>query len=97
MIAELKLLGYRKVSHPRQIGEFAASSTKIDLWRRPFFHPKGEQAAQRVMIHFDGQGVDSVRCLPDNKEIAVFHLIRTCKCHGGFAFVYGQCKSESRM
>ena len=74
MIAELKMLGYRKVVHPRRIGEFSASSTKVDLWRRSFFHPQGEKTAQRVMIRFDSQGVDSVRRLPDNRELAVFHL-----------------------
>lgn len=74
MIAELKLLGYRKVAHPRQIGEFSASATKVDLWRRPFFHPQGTQTAQRVLITFDSQGIDSVKRLPDNRELAVFHL-----------------------
>lgn len=74
LMAELKLLGYRKVANPSEVGEFSASSTRIELWRRPFLHPEGDQAAQSVMISFDGQGVSSVRRMSDKRELAVFHL-----------------------
>lgn len=74
LIAELKLLGYRKVANPRQVGEFSASKTKVDLWRRPFQHPQGSQAEQRVMITFDSQGVESVARQSDQRQMAVFHL-----------------------
>ncbi|QFU21377.1 penicillin-binding protein 1B [Shewanella eurypsychrophilus] len=74
MISELKLLGYRKVANPRQVGEFSASRTKVDLWRRPFLHPQGDQAEQRVMIAFDSQGVSSVTRSLDRRQLAVFHL-----------------------
>lgn len=74
LIAELKLLGYRKVANPRQVGEFSASKTRVDLWRRPFLHPQGEQDAQRVMISFDSQGVSKVSRHTDQRQLAVFHL-----------------------
>ncbi|MGX9461230.1 penicillin-binding protein 1B [Shewanella sp. A14] len=74
LMAELKLLGYRKVANPRQVGEFSASSTRIELWRRPFLHPEGNQAEQRVMISFDSEGVSSVTRMSDKRELAVFHL-----------------------
>jgi penicillin-binding protein 1B len=74
LMAELKLLGYRKVANPRQVGEFSASSTRIELWRRPFLHPEGNQAEQRVMISFDSLGVNSVERMSDKRELAVFHL-----------------------
>ena len=74
MMAELKLLGYRKVANPRQVGEFSASSTRIELWRRPFLHPEGDQVEQRVMISFDGNGVSSVTRVSDKRQLAVFHL-----------------------
>ncbi len=74
LIAELKLLGYRKVANPRQVGEFSASKTRVDLWRRPFLHPQGTQAEQRVMVTFDQQGVSSVARNTDNRQLAVFHL-----------------------
>ncbi|MGS0676293.1 penicillin-binding protein 1B [Shewanella sp. 0m-4] len=74
LMSELKLLGYRKVANPRQVGEFSASKTKIDLWRRPFLHPQGEQAEQRVMITFDSNGVGSVARNSDQRQLAVFHL-----------------------
>ncbi|WP_119967957.1 penicillin-binding protein 1B [Shewanella japonica] len=74
LLSELKLLGYRKVANPRQVGEFSASSSKIELWRRPFLHPEGDQVAQRVMISFDSQGVSSVQRMSDKRQMAVFHL-----------------------
>ncbi len=74
LLSELKLLGYRKVANPRQVGEFSASKTKIDVWRRPFLHPSGQQVAQRVMVTFDDQGVSSVTRLSDHRQLAVFHL-----------------------
>ncbi|MGB0893734.1 MAG: penicillin-binding protein 1B [Parashewanella sp.] len=73
VISELKLLGYRKVSHPRQVGEFSASKTKIDVWRRPFLHPEGDQKEQRVMLYFDSRGVNKVQ-RPDGRQLAVFYL-----------------------
>ncbi|PKH56458.1 penicillin-binding protein 1B [Shewanella sp. Choline-02u-19] len=74
LMSELKLLGYRKVANPRQVGEFSASKTKIDLWRRPFLHPQGDQAEQRVMLTFDSNGVSSVTRSSDKRHLAVFHL-----------------------
>ncbi|MCL1074289.1 penicillin-binding protein 1B [Shewanella dokdonensis] len=73
-IDELKLLGYRKVANPRQIGEFSASSTRVELWRRPFLHPEGQQPAQQVMVSFDSNGVAAVDRLSDRRQLAVFHL-----------------------
>ncbi|MCJ8304802.1 penicillin-binding protein 1B [Shewanella sp.] len=74
LISELKLLGYRKVANPRQVGEFSASRTRVDLWRRPFLHPQGDQAEQRVMITFDSQGVSAISRSQDHRQLAVFHL-----------------------
>lgn len=74
LMAELKLLGYRKVANPRQVGEFSASSTRIELWRRPFLHPEGDQVEQRVLISFDSDGVSSVARVEDKRQLAVFHL-----------------------
>ena len=73
-IDELKLLGYRKVANPRQIGEFSASSSRVELWRRPFLHPEGQQPAQQVMVSFEVNGVASVERLSDHRQLAVFHL-----------------------
>lgn len=74
LIDELKLLGYRKVANPRQVGEFSASHSKVDVWRRPFQHPEGKQPAQRVMISFDSNGVTSVVRESDHRQLAVLHL-----------------------
>ncbi|MBV7314141.1 penicillin-binding protein 1B [Shewanella sp. NIFS-20-20] len=74
VIEELLLLGYRKVANPRQVGEFSASSTRIQLWRRPFLHPDGKQPEQQVMLSFDSQGLTSVARMSDNRQLAVFYL-----------------------
>ncbi|GLP95623.1 penicillin-binding protein 1B [Paraferrimonas sedimenticola] len=74
VVAELKLLGYRKVSNPRQVGEFSASSDKIDVWRRPFQHPRGWQEQQRFMLHFDSFGVSQVQRHSDGRNLAVAYI-----------------------
>ena len=72
-ISELRLLGYRKVTHPKRVGEFSASNTKVDLWRRRFFHPEGDQHEQRVMVVFDDQGIKKVT-RPDGRQLGIFYL-----------------------
>ncbi len=74
LMAELKLLGYRKVANPREVGEFSASSTRIELWRRPFLHPDGDQSEQRVMISFDSDGISTIVRMSDKRQLGVFHL-----------------------
>ncbi|RYV00632.1 penicillin-binding protein 1B [Shewanella sp. OPT22] len=73
LISELKLLGYRKVTHPKQVGEFSASSTKVDIWRRAFQHPDGSQNEQRAVVYFDEQGVNKV-VRPDGRQMGIFYL-----------------------
>ncbi len=73
LISELRLLGYRKVSHPRQVGEFSASDTKVDVWRRAFQHPEESRREQRAMIYFDERGVAKVT-RPDGRRMGVFYL-----------------------
>ena len=70
----MKLLGYRKVVQPKQIGEFSASTYKIDLWRRSFNHPQGHHVSQRVMIEFDNHGVVQIKRHNDGRELALFNL-----------------------
>lgn len=50
---ELDVLNYRKVRQPKRPGEYAASSTKIELIRRPFEFTDGAEADRHVMLYFD--------------------------------------------
>ena len=52
---ELDVLNYRKVRHPRYPGEYSSSSTKIELFRRPFEFTNGPEPDRHVMLHFDAK------------------------------------------
>lgn len=64
LAAELKALRYEKVARVYQPGQFAESSTKLEVFLRADASlPAG--ASRRVMIRFDGHLVDSMRSEAD--------------------------------
>lgn len=71
MIAELRLLDYRKVANPDQPGEFSASSTKVEVFRRPFAFPEGFEPARRLLVAFAGDRIDEVYDSQSNQPVAV--------------------------
>lgn len=70
-IDELRLLKYRKVANPDQPGEFSASSTKVELYRRPFLFPEGLEPARRLMVAFDGDRIDEVYDSASQQPVAI--------------------------
>ncbi|WP_115719723.1 penicillin-binding protein 1B [Gallaecimonas mangrovi] len=70
-IEELKLLKYRKVANPAKPGEFSASATKVELYRRPFLFPEGLEEARRLLVAFDGDRIDEVYDSASGQPIAV--------------------------
>ncbi|WP_095497297.1 penicillin-binding protein 1B [Paraferrimonas haliotis] len=73
-IAELNMLGYRKVANPRRVGEYSASQDKVEVWRRGFQNANGWQHEQRLLISFDARGVAEVQRLSDNRQLAIAYL-----------------------
>ncbi|MDD1782312.1 penicillin-binding protein 1B [Enterovibrio sp. ZSDZ35] len=65
---ELDLLNYNKVRTPNRPGEYSASSTRVELIRRPFEFEDGPQPAKHVMVTFGSEGVETIKQLDDGKQ-----------------------------
>ncbi|KXF80113.1 penicillin-binding protein 1B [Enterovibrio coralii] len=65
---ELDLLNYNKVRTPSRPGEYSASSTRVELIRRPFEFEDGPQPSKHVMVTFSSDGVESIKQLDDGKQ-----------------------------
>jgi len=57
---ELDSLNYTKVRHPQRAGEYAASTHRINLYRRAFAFPDGDTKAKHVILSFSGQRLDKI-------------------------------------
>lgn len=71
---ELEVLNYRKVSHPRFEGEYSASSTKIELIRRPFEFSDGPEPSRHVMLYFSGDELTRIRSLEQDADLGFLRL-----------------------
>ncbi len=72
--AELDALNYRKVEFPRFPGEYAASSTKIELIRRPFEFENGPEPDRHVMLQFDSSSLKRIYSLDQKAELGFLRL-----------------------
>ncbi len=63
---ELDVLNYRKVAQLRFPGEYASSSSRIELIRRPFEFADGPDSDRRVILTFDGSGLYKIESLEQN-------------------------------
>ncbi|EMP94018.1 penicillin-binding protein 1B [Vibrio cholerae] len=71
---ELDVLNYRKVAQPRFPGEYASSSSRIELIRRPFEFADGPEPDRRVMLTFDGSGLNKIESLEQERELGYLRL-----------------------
>ncbi|MDP4496079.1 penicillin-binding protein 1B [Vibrio cholerae] len=71
---ELDVLNYRKVAQPRFPGEYASSSSRIELIRRPFEFADGPEPDRRVMLTFDGTGLNKIESLEQERELGYLRL-----------------------
>ncbi len=71
---ELDVLNYRKVAHPRYPGEYSASSTRIEMIRRPFEFADGPEPERHLMIHFDDSGVQRIQSLEQKGDLGYLRL-----------------------
>ncbi len=69
VLAELEMLNYRKVADPQQPGEYSASSSRIEVYRRTFDHPDAYLPAQRFMLTFSGNTLKKVENLEQKTSI----------------------------
>ncbi|EKO3509605.1 penicillin-binding protein 1B [Vibrio fluvialis] len=71
---ELDVLNYRKVSQPRYAGEYSASSTRIELIRRPFEFADGPEPDRQVMLIFDDNGLNRIQSLEKRGDLGYLRI-----------------------
>ncbi|ORT48882.1 peptidase [Vibrio sp. qd031] len=71
---ELDALNYRKVEYPRFPGEYAASSSKVELIRRPFEFEDGPEPDRHVMVHFSGGELSRIYSMERQAELGFLRL-----------------------
>ncbi|WP_027696304.1 penicillin-binding protein 1B [Vibrio litoralis] len=71
---ELDVLNYRKVANPMREGEYSASSTKIELFRRPFTFENGPEPARHVMMYFDNNGLKRIQSLESKADLGFLRI-----------------------
>ena len=72
LLTELRELGYRAAAQARQLGTFAAGSSAVELYSRPFVFWDGPQESERIRVEFSQGRVQSVSS--DGKGIDIFRL-----------------------
>ncbi|WP_165310330.1 penicillin-binding protein 1B [Vibrio ziniensis] len=71
---ELDVLNYRKVASPRYAGEYSASSTRIEMIRRPFEFADGPEPDRHIMINFDENGVQRIQSLEQRGDLGYLRI-----------------------
>ncbi|WP_190338833.1 penicillin-binding protein 1B [Vibrio sp. S11_S32] len=71
---ELDVLNYRKVANPMREGEYSASSTKIELIRRPFDFENGPEPARHVMLYFKGNELSRIQSLDSKADLGFLRI-----------------------
>ncbi|UTM57745.1 penicillin-binding protein 1B [Photobacterium sp. CCB-ST2H9] len=71
---ELDALQYHKVRTPQRAGEYSASSTRIELIRRPFEFEDGYESQRHVMLTFDDSGLSKVFDLGREKALGYLRI-----------------------
>lgn len=71
---ELEVLNYRKVRAPQRPGEYSASSSKIELIRRPFEFEDGPEPDRHVMLHFDDSGLQRIQSLEQGADMGFLRI-----------------------
>ena len=61
LVKELKLLNYRAVRTIESAGQFAVKGKEVTIYRRAFNFPDKSEPTALVRVHFDTQGVSSVK------------------------------------
>lgn len=71
---ELDVLNYRKVAHPTYAGEYSASSTKIEMIRRPFEFADGPEPERHVMLYFSGKELTQIHSLDKKANLGFLRI-----------------------
>ncbi|WP_232605611.1 penicillin-binding protein 1B [Photobacterium phosphoreum] len=88
---ELDVLQYHKVRSPQRMGEYSASSTRIELIRRPFKFVDDPQPQQHVMLTFAGTKLTSI------VDVTTKHPLKTLKIEPKLLGMLGLTGNEQRI
>ncbi|MCC2617414.1 penicillin-binding protein 1B [Aestuariibacter halophilus] len=74
IVDELELLGYRRVSHAKNTGEYEVATQRIAVRVRPFTFPDGYQSASGVLLTLQDGKLVEIRDLDGNQTRETFRL-----------------------
>lgn len=60
LLAELRALGYERVQHADEPGEYAASATRVELHSRNFSFPDAVEQGRYALLQFDAGGISAM-------------------------------------
>lgn len=88
---ELDILQYHKVRRPQRMGEYSASSTRIELIRRPFKFVNDPEKQRHVMLTFAGTTLTSII------DITTKQPLKTLKIEPKLLGMLGLTGNEQRI
>ena len=74
IVEELELLGYRKVRHADDTGEYQLEATGVRIQRRAFHFPHGQESEISVDITLANGRISSLRNLKNNRALDEIYL-----------------------
>ncbi|UXI02802.1 penicillin-binding protein 1B [Photobacterium sp. TY1-4] len=71
---ELDLLQYHKVRNPQRIGEYSASSSRIELIRRPFEFEDGHEGERHIMLTFSDNTLQRIEDMSRERPLGYIRI-----------------------
>lgn len=65
---------YRQVVKSTRAGEFVVNNDNIEIYRRPFIFPDGEEPAYRVRIVFSNNAIDRITNMETERDFGLFRI-----------------------
>ncbi|HIE53917.1 MAG TPA: penicillin-binding protein 1B, partial [Chromatiaceae bacterium] len=72
--AELELLGYRKVKHPKRPAQWSRAGSRFLVYGRKFLFWDGREPARLVEVKLNREGVSSLRDMSTRQEIDLLRM-----------------------
>ncbi|WP_087022054.1 penicillin-binding protein 1B [Thaumasiovibrio subtropicus] len=74
VLKELEVLRYQKVATPRRPGEYSASSTRIEMIRRPFEFVEGFDPERHIMLTFNDSGLQKIERVGQGGQLGFINI-----------------------
>lgn len=70
VVDELRLLGYRKKSSSKEVGEYSQSANSLVIYRREFNYPNTLYPSQRMQITWNGTRIALIEVLDNGNKLS---------------------------